>query len=54
MVNIGREFLKLIDMHFPPDKKRKDKLEKIINRQTVKIIYSGTPNMAALHIVSNV
>ena len=47
-VNIGREFLKLIDKHFPPNKKRKDKLEKIINRHTVKISYSGTPNMAMI------
>ena len=47
-VNIGREFLKLIDKHFPPNKKRKDKLEKIINRHTVKISYSGTPNMVMI------
>ena len=45
-INIGKEFLKLIDRHFPPENKRKDKLEKIISRQTVKISYSGTPNMS--------
>ena len=33
-VNLGREFLKLIDEHFPQNKPRKDKLEKIMNRQT--------------------
>jgi len=43
--SLTKEFLKLIDIHFPPEKKRKDKLEKIINRHTVKISYSGTPNM---------
>ena len=43
--NIGKEFLKIIDRHFPPNIKRKDKLEKIINRHTIKISYSGTPNM---------
>ena len=47
-VHIGKEFLKLIDRHFPPKLKRKDKLEKIINRQTIKISYSGTPNMARI------
>ena len=30
------------------DKKRKDKPEKIINMHTVKISYSGTPNMARI------
>ena len=34
--------------HRPPDKKRKDKLEKIINRHTVKISYSRTPKMASI------
>ena len=38
----------LINRHFPPNKKRKDKLEKIINRHTVKISYSGTSNMAMI------
>ena len=42
------KFLKLVDRHFPPDKKRKDKLEKMINRHAVKISYSGTPNMARI------
>ena len=47
-VKFGREFLKLTDRHFPTDKKRKDKLENVINRHTVKISYSGTPNMVAI------
>ena len=47
-VNVGREFLKIVDRYFPPGKKRKDKLEKVINRQTVKVSYSGTPNMACI------
>ena len=47
-VNIGREFLKLIDKHFPKEKKRKDELEKCINRQTVKISYSGTKSVGGI------
>ena len=47
-INLGKEFLKLVDKHFPPGKKRDDKLEKIINRHTIKISYSGTPNMATI------
>ena len=47
-IDIGKKFLKLIDKHFPPERKRKDKLEKIINRHTVKISYSGTPNMSSI------
>ena len=46
--NIGREFLRLLDTHFPQKLKRKDKLEKIINRNTIKLSYSGTPNMASI------
>lgn len=41
--NVGREFLKIIDKHF--GEKRKDNLEKIINRNTVKISYSCTANI---------
>ena len=44
-VNLGREFLKLIDEHFPQNKPRKDKLEKIINRHTIKLSYSGMQSM---------
>ena len=44
-VNLGREFLKLIDEHFPQNKPRKDKLEKIMNRHTIKLSYSGTQSM---------
>ena len=46
--NIGKEFLKLIDKHFPRHRKRKDKLEKVINRQNIKISYSGTQSMGAI------
>ena len=41
--NLGKNFLSLIDRHFP--KTRKDNLQKIINRHTIKISYSTTPNM---------
>ena len=40
-VNLGREFLKLIHEHFPQNIPRKDKLEKMINRHTIKMSYSG-------------
>ena len=39
--NLGKEFLKLLDKNFPKD----HVLYKIINRKTVKISYSCTPNM---------
>ena len=39
--NIGKEFLKLINKHFPPQ----HKLYKILNRSSVKISYSCMPNM---------
>ena len=39
--NLGKEFLKLIDEYFPPY----HKLSKIINRKTIKVSYSTTPNM---------
>ena len=45
--NIGEEFLKLVDKHFP---KNKD-LHKICNRRTIKIGYSCTSNMGT--IISN-
>ena len=44
--NLGKAFLALIDKHFPNT--RKDKLNKIINRHTVKLSYSCTPNMKSL------
>ena len=43
-----RKIISEINKHFPQNKKRQDKLEKIINRHTVKISYSGTPNMAMI------
>ena len=39
--NLGKEFLKLVDECFPPH----HKLSKIINRKTIKVSYSTTPNM---------
>ena len=41
--NVGREFLKLIDKHFPPG----HPLHSVINRQTVKVGYRCLPNMGA-------
>lgn len=42
--NIGRQFLALIETHFP----KKHKLYKIINKNTVKIGYSCTKNMKTI------
>ena len=42
--NIGAKFLQLIDKHFPPS----NPLSKLINRNTVKISYKCTPNLAKL------
>ena len=39
--NIGKEFLKLLDKHFPPH----NKFNKIFNRWTVKVSYSCLPSM---------
>ena len=39
--NLGKEFLKLVDECFPPY----HKLSKIINRKTIKVSYSTTPNI---------
>ena len=41
---IGRQFLKLIDKHFPPG----NELHKVINRNTVKVSYSCLPNMGSI------
>ena len=44
--NIGREFLRLIDIHFPVH----DPLHKIFNRNTVKVSYGCMPSFqAAIH-----
>ena len=45
--NIGKEFLKIIDKNFPAN----NPLHKILNRKTVKLSYSCTPNMQT--IISN-
>ena len=49
--NVGRIFLGLIDKHF--GKKRKDNLHKIINRKTVKVGYTCTPNMKDIFASNN-
>ena len=41
VTNLGKEFLKLLDKNFP----KNHSLNKIINRKTVKISYSCTPNI---------
>ena len=40
--NIGRDFLRLLDISFPPS----NPLHKLFSRQTVKISYRCMPNMA--------
>ena len=40
--NIGAKFLKLIDLHFP----KNNPLSKIFNRNTLKVSYKCTPNLA--------
>ena len=42
--NVGKQFLELIDKHFPPG----HPLHSTINRQTVKISYRCLPNMGAI------
>ena len=41
LTNIGKNFLKLVDKHFPPT----NKLHKIFNRNTIKVSYSCTKNL---------
>ena len=42
--NVGKYFLKLLDKHFP----KRHKLNKIFNRNTIKISYSCMPSMKAV------
>ena len=42
--NIGARFLNLIDKHFPPS----NPLSKLINRNTIKMSYRCTPNLARI------
>ena len=42
--NIGCTFLKLVDKHFP----KKSKLNRIFNRNTLKLSYSCMPNVASI------
>ena len=41
--NVGKEFFKLVDKHFPPG----HPLHSVMNRQTVKVGYRCLPNMGA-------
>ena len=41
--NVGQEFLKLIDEHFPPG----HILRSVMNRTTIKVSYRCLPNMGA-------
>ena len=42
--NLGKEFLRLLDKNFP----RNNHLHKIMNRKTIKMSYSCTPNMSTI------
>ena len=42
MTNIGAKVLKLVDLHFP----KNNPLSKIFNRNTLKVSYKCTPNLA--------
>jgi predicted GIY-YIG superfamily endonuclease len=42
--NVGKEFLKLIDLHFP----KNSELHKFYNRNTIKVSYSTMPNIGSL------
>ena len=46
--NVGQEFLKLIDKHFPPG----NILHSVINRQTVKIGYRCMSSIGDLILVN--
>ena len=47
--NVGQDFLKLIDEHFPPG----HILRVVMNRKTIKVSYSCLPNMAAQIVKHN-
>ena len=47
--NIGKEFFKLLDQHFPKD----HPLHKILNRNTVKMAYRNSPNMKKIIAAHN-
>ena len=44
--NVGRDFLQLIDKHFPPS----HKLHKLFNRHIVRVSYSCTENMKSVFV----
>ena len=41
---MGKEFLKLVDKHFPPH----SKLHKLFNRKSIKVSYSCTPSIGSI------
>ena len=47
--NIGKEFFKLLNKHFP----RNSELNKLFNKNTVKLSYSCTKNMDAIITAHN-
>ena len=47
--SVGKQFLKLVDKHFP----KSNKLHKVLNRNTVKVSYSCTKNMASIMAAHN-
>ena len=51
LISLGTHFLRLLDKHF--HKNRQDNLQKVINRQTVKISYSTTPNVKRIFTAHN-
>ena len=42
--NVGKEFLQLVDKHFPPH----HKYHRLFNRNTLKVSYSCSPNMRSI------
>ena len=44
--NVAKRFLDLLDKHFPQN----NQLHKIVNRNTVKVSYSCTPNMSSIQV----
>ena len=42
--NIGKDFLKLLDKHFPPT----SNMHQYFNRNTIKITYSSMPNISSI------
>ena len=47
--NIGKSFFHLLKKHFPPE----HRLNKICNKNVIKLNYSCTPNMASINSARN-